>query len=176
MNSVIPRIKQELEHISAKMYHFPSGWMQNGRFWICCCSVAKLCLTLCNPMNCSKAGFSVHHYQSFLKLISIESVMPSNHLIPCCPILLLPSIFPSIRVFSSESALCIRWPKYWVFSISPYNEYLGLISFKLTRLILQSKGLWRVFSSTTVQIHQFFGTQSSLWSNSHIHTWLLEKP
>ena len=68
--------------------------------------------------------------QSLLKLMSIESVMPSNHIILCCPLLLLPSIFPSSRVFSSESALCIRWPKYWSFSISPSNEYSGLISFR----------------------------------------------
>ena len=88
----------------------------------------------------------------------------------CCPLLLLPSIFPSIRVFSSELALLIRWPKYWSFNISPSSEYSGLIS-------LQSKGLLsRVFSSTTVQKHQFFDAQPSLWSNSHICTGLLEKP
>ena len=87
----------------------------------------------------------------------------------CRPLLLLPSIFPSIRVFSNESVLCIRWPKYWSFSfsISPSNEYSGLISFRIS---LQSKGLSRVFSSTTVQKHQFFEAQPSLWSNSHIHT------
>ena len=92
--------------------------------------------------------------QSLLKLMSIESMMPSNHLILCRPLLLLPSIFPSISVFSNESALCIRWPKYWSFSISPSNEYSELVSFRLTGLIsLQSKGLWRGFSSTTVQKH-----------------------
>ena len=114
-----------------------------------------------------------------LKLMSIESVMPSNRLILCRPLLLLPSIFPSIRVFSKESILCIRWPKYWSFSfsISPSNKYSGLISFICTGWIsLQSKTLSRVFSSTTVQKHQFFGNQISLKSNSHIHTWLLEKP
>ena len=97
-------------------------------------SVAQSCLILCNPMNCSTSGFPVLHYvQSLLKLISIDSVMPSNHLILCRTLLLLPSIFPSIRVFSNESALCIRWPKYWSFSfsISPSNEYSGLISFKV---------------------------------------------
>ena len=91
----------------------------------------------------------------------------------------LPSIFPSIRVFSNESALWIRWPKYWCFSssISPFNEYSGLISFRFDWLnSLQSKGLSRVFSNTTVQKHQFFGAQLSSQSNSHIHTWLLEKP
>ena len=82
--------------------------------------------------------------------------MPPNHLILCHPLLLLPSVFPSIRVFSSESVLHIKWPKYWSFSISPSNEYSGLISSGLTGLIsLQSTGLSRVFSSTTVQKHQF---------------------
>ena len=86
---------------------------------------------LCNTMDCSTPGFCVHHQlQSLLKLMSIESVMPSNHLILCQP-LLRPSVFPSIRVFSSESALCIRWPKYWSFSISPSNEDSGFIPFKI---------------------------------------------
>ena len=96
-------------------------------------SVAQSCPTLCNPMDCSTPGFPViTNSQSLLKLMSIKSVMPSNHLILCCPLLLLPSIFPSIRVFSNESVLCIRWPKYWSFSfsISPSNEYSGLISFR----------------------------------------------
>ena len=91
--------------------------------------------------------------------MSIESVMPSNHLILCHPFLLLPSIFPSIRVYSNESALHVRWPKYWSFSfnISPTNEHSGLISFRMDWLIsLQSKGLSRVFSNITVQKHQFF--------------------
>ena len=118
---------------------------------------------------------------SLLKLMSTKAVMPSNHLIFCGPLLLLPSIFPSIRVFSSESALCIRWPKYWSFSfsISPSNEYSGLMSFRMERKsdpTLQSKGLSRVFSNTTVQKHQFFGAQLSSQSNSRIHTWPLEKP
>ena len=113
---------------------------------------------------------------SLLKLLSIELVMPSNYL--CRPLLLLPSIFPSIKVFPNELTLCIRW-QYWSFSfsISPSNEYSGLISFRVDWFdLLASKGLSRVFSSTTVQNHQFFGTQPSLWSNSHIHTWPLEKP
>ena len=117
--------------------------------------------------------------QSLLRLMSIESVMPSNHLILCHPLLLPPSIFPSIRVFSNESAVCIRWSKYWSFSfsISPSNEYSGLISFRLTGLIsLLSKGLSRVFSNTRIQKHQFFDAQPSLWFNSHIHTRPLEKP
>ena len=112
----------------------------------------------------------------FLKLVSIELMMPSNHLILYHPLLLLPSIFPRIRVFSNESAFCIRWPRYWSFSfsINPSSVYSGLISLELTGLIsLQSKGLLRVFSSTTLQRHQFFGTQPSLSSSSHIHMWLL---
>ena len=114
----------------------------------CCCSVTQLCLTLCNPMECSmgfpgeSTGVGCHRRlqharhctisRSLLKLMSIESVMPSNHLILCCP-LLLPLIFASIRVFSDESALCISWPKYWNFSSSssPFNEYSGLISFRI---------------------------------------------
>ena len=121
---------------------------------------------------------SIINSRSLPKLMSIESVMPFNHLILCHPLLLLPSIFPSIRVFSNESALCIRWPKYWSFSfnISPSNEHSGLISIRMDWISLQSKGLSRVFSNTTVQKHQFFSTQLSLWSNSQIHTWLLEKP
>ena len=115
--------------------------------------------------------------QSLLKLRFNKSVMPSNHLTLCHPLLFLSSIFPSISVFSNESVLCIRWPKYWsfTFSIGPSNEYGGLIPLGLTGWIsLQPKGLSRVFSNTTVQKHQFFSTQPSLWSNSHIHTWLLE--
>ena len=120
-----------------------------------------------------QASLSITNSRSLPKLMSIESVMPPNHLILCLPLLLLPSIFSSIRVFSSESVLRIRWPKYWSFSIniSPSNEYSGLISFRMDWLIsLLSKGLSRVFSNTTVQKHQFFSTQLSLQSNSHIHT------
>ena len=125
-----------------------------------------------------QALWSITNSWSLLKLMSVESVMPSNHLILCRPLLLPPLIFPSIRVFSNESVLFIRWPQYWrlSFNISPSNEYSGLLSFRLTGLIsLLSKGLSRVFSNTTVQKHQFFEAQPSLWSNSHIHTWLLEK-
>ena len=116
---------------------------------------------------------------SLLKLLCIESVIVSNHLILCHPFILLPSIFPSIRVFSSESALPIWWPKYWsfTFSISLANNIQGWFSLGLTGLIsLLSKELSRVFSSTTVWKHQFFSTQPSLWSSSHIYTWLLVKP
>ena len=139
------------------------------------------CPTLCDPRDGSppgspvpgilqagtlewadQASLPITNSWSLLKPMSIKSVMPSNHLILCCPLLLLPSIFPSIRVFSNESVLRIRWPKYWSFSfsISPSNEYSGLISLGWTGCIsLQSKGLSRVFSNTTVQKHQFFGAQ-----------------
>ena len=100
-------------------------------------SVAQSCPTLCDLMDCSAPDFPVHHNSwSLLKLKSIESVMSSNHLILCHPLLLLPSIFPSIRVFSNELVLCIRWPKYWSFSISPSNEYSGLISITIDWLDL----------------------------------------
>ena len=118
-----------------------------------------------------QAFLSITNSHSLLKLMFIASVMPSNHLILCCPLLLLPSIFPCIRVFSNESALHIRWPKYWSFSISPSNEYTALISFRMDWLdLLAVQGLSRVFSNTTVQKHQFFMTQLSSQSNSHIHT------
>ena len=124
-----------------------------------------------------QASLSFSISQSLLKFMSIESVMASNHLILCCPLLLLPSIFPSIRVFSSELAFRIRWPKHWSFSfsISTSNEYSGLISFRINRLDLLAvqKVLSKVFSSTTIWKHQFLSAQPSLWSNSHIHTWLL---
>ena len=96
-------------------------------------SVTQSCPTLCNPMDCSMPGFLVHLQRLELaqKLMSIESVMPSNHLILCRPLLLLPSIFPSIRVFSNELALRIRWSKYWSFSTRPSKEYSGLISFRI---------------------------------------------
>ena len=115
-----------------------------------------------------QASLSITNSRSLLKLMSIELVMPSNHLILCRPLLLLPLIFPSIRVFSNESAPHIRWPKYWSFSfsISPSNEYSGLISFMTDWISLQSKGLSRVFSNTTVQKHQFFGAQLSSQSDS----------
>ena len=117
-----------------------------------------------------QASLSITNSRSLFKLMSIKSGMPSNHLILCLP-LLLPSIFPSIRVFSNESALRIRWPKYWSFSISPFNEYSGLISFRIHWFdLLSLQGLSRVFSNTTIQEHQIFSTQLSLQSNSHIHT------
>ena len=119
-----------------------------------------------------QASLSIPKSWSLLKLMSIKSVMPSKHLILCHPLFLLPLILPRTGAFSSESVLRIRWPKYWSFSfsISPSNEYSGLISLGLTGLIsFQSKGLSRI-SNTTVQTYQFFGAQSSLYSNFHIHT------
>ena len=104
-----------------------------------CCSVSKSCLTLCDPMDCSMPGFTVlHSSQSLVKLLSNESVSLSNHLIFCCPVHLLPSIFPSFQVISNELSLHIRWPKYWSFSfsISPSNKYSGLISFRIDWLDL----------------------------------------
>ena len=117
-----------------------------------------------------QASLSITSSRNLFKLMSIESVMPSKHLILCCPLLLLPSIFPSIRVFSNGSVLCIGRPKYWSFSISPSSEYSGLISFRMDWLdLLEVQGTLksllqhhsRVFS-TTVQKHQFFGAQPSL--------------
>ena len=126
-----------------------------------------------------QASLSITSSQSLLKLMSIKSVMPSNHLALCHPLLLLPSIFPSIKVSSSESVLLIRWSKYYSFSFSislPMDIQDGS-PLGLTCLIsLQSKGFSRVFANTTVQKQQFFEAQLSLWSNSHIHRWLLEKP
>ena len=142
-------------------------------------SVAQLSPTLCNPVDCSMPGFPVcHHSQSLLKLMSIQSVMPSNHLIFCSPLSLLSSIFPSIRVFSNESVLPIRWPKYWnfSFSISPSNECSGLISFKmdwldllavqgsLTSLLQQHSLLAKLITKTVskVFIDQIFFLLSSI--------------
>ena len=122
-----------------------------------------------------QASLSFTVFWGLLKLMSIESVMPSKHLILCCPLLFLPSIFPSIRVFSSETALHIRWPNYlsFSFSISLSNEYSGLISFRSDWFDLPAvQETLRVCSNTTVQKHQFLSAQLSLWSNSHIHTWL----
>ena len=102
-------------------------------------SVSQSCLTLCNTMDCSMPGLPVHHQlRVYSNSMSIESVIPSNHLILCHPLLFTPSIFPSIRVFSNESAFCIRWPNYWSFSfnISPSSEHPGLISFRMDWLNL----------------------------------------
>ena len=123
-----------------------------------------------------QASLSITNSRSSLKLMSIESVMSSSHLILCHPLLLLPSSPPSIRVFSNEPTLHMRWPKYWSFSFSiiPSKEHPGLISFRMDWLdLLAVQG---VFSNTIVQKHQFFSVRLSTQSNSHIYTWLLEKP
>ena len=132
-------------------------------------------------MDCSTPGFPVFHYlQSLFKIMSIESVMLSNHLILCHPLLLSPSIFSRIRVFFNQSALCIRWLKCQSFSFSrsPSNKHSGLTSLKIDwfdfLVVPWTARLSRIFSSTTTQNCQFFGLQRSLWSNSHIQTWLLE--
>ena len=127
-------------------------------------SVAQPCLTLCHPMDYS------NNSRSLLKCMSIKSVIPSNHLIFYRPFFLPPSVFPQHRVFPNESILHIRWPKYWSFSfsISPSNKYSGLISFRIDWFdLLQSRGLSRVFSKTTVQKHQFFGAEFFTVQLSH---------
>ena len=131
-------------------------------------SVAQSCLTLCDPMDRSTPSLPVHHHsQSSPKLMSIESVMPSSHLILCRPLLLPPSIFPSIRVFSSELALHIRWPKYWSFSlsISPSNEHPGLVSFRMDWLDLLA------VQGTLKSLLQHHSSKASiLWVLSFLHS------
>ena len=147
-------------------------------FWCFCNQFSHVQLFVTSWTAARQAPLSITNSWSLLKLMSIKSVMPSNHLILCHP-LLLPSIFPTIRVFCNESVLPIRWPKYWSFSfnISPSMNIQHWFPLECTGWIsLQSKGLSRVFSNTTVQKHQFFGTQLSSQSNSHIHTWPQEKP
>ena len=132
-------------------------------------SVAQSCPTLCDPMDCSMPGFPVHHQLPELAQTHVHWVgdaIPPSH--PPSSPLLLPPVSPSIRVFSSEAVCCIMWPKCWSFSfsISPSNEHPGLSPLEWTGWIsLQSKGLSRVFSNTTVQKRQFFGAQLSLWSD-----------
>ena len=140
-------------------------------------SLSRVWLFATPWITAHQASLSITNSRSSPKFMSIELVTPSSHFILCCPLFLLPSIAPSIRVFSNESTHRMRWPKYWsLASFLPKNtqglspsEWTGWIS-------LQSKGLSRVFSNTTVQKHQFFGAQPSSQSNSHIHTWPLEKP
>ena len=172
--------------VSLKLsYWFPCFWLNLFSWYnfyqvgvaFQSCNVVRLLATPWTAAHQASLSFTISW--TLLKLMSIESVMPSRHLILCRPLLLLPSIFLNIRIFLSESVLRIRWPKYWSFrySISPSNEHPGLISFRMGWWIsLQSKGLSRVFSNTTVQKHQSFGPQLSLWSSSQIHTWALEKP
>ena len=142
--------------------------------YICCCSFTKSHKTLCDPIDCSTSGFPVLHYlsefaQTHVHWVS-DAIQPSH---PCYPLLLLPSIFTRIRVFSSESALCIRKSKYWSFSfnISPSSEYSEWIPFTIDWFDLPVvQGTLKSLLNTTVRKHQFFNTQPSLWSNSHICT------
>ena len=131
--------------------------------FVVCCSVAQSRLTPCDPVDQAFLSFTIT--RSLLKFMSIELVMPSNHLILCRPLVLLPSIFPSIRIFSNESVLCIRWPKYWSFSfsISPSNEYSGLVSFRMDWLVLLAvQGTLKSLLLPHSQKHQFFCAQLSL--------------
>ena len=141
--------------------------------------LSRVQLSVTPKIKAHQASLSITISTSVLKLMTTESVMPSNYLILCHHLILLPSIFHSIRIFSNESPIPIRWSKCWSFSCSiiPSNECSRLTYFGLTDLMsLLSKGLSRVFSNTTVQKCQFFGTQIPFWCKSHIHTWLLEKP
>ena len=136
-------------------------------------SVTQSCPTFCDPMNCSMPGLPVHHQlPEFTQTHVIESVMPSSHLILCHPLLLLPSIFPSIRVFSNESALRIRWPKYWSFSfnISPSNEYPGLISFRMDGLDLLA------VQGTLKSLLQHHSSKASILRRSAFFTIQLSHP
>ena len=141
-------------------------------------SVAQSCLTLCDPMDCSMPGLPFHHNsQSLLKLKTTELEMPSNHLILCRPLLLLPSIFPSIRVFSKESVVCIRWAEYWSFSfsINPSNEYSGLISFKMNWLHLLA-----VQGTLKCLLRHYSSKASTLWLSGFLivqlsHPYMKEK-
>ena len=136
--------------------------------------VAQSCPTLCDPMNRSTPGLPVHtNSRSSLRLTSIESVMPSSHVILSHPLLLLSPIPPRIRVFSNESTLHMRWPQYWSFSVSiiPSKEIPGLISFRMDWLdLLAVQGTLKSLLQNQFQKHHFFSAQPSSQSNSHIHT------
>ena len=151
--------------------------------YLCCVQftlVSQSCLTLCDPRDCSRPGFPVYHLLPELAQTPVHRV--GDAIQPTYPLssTWLPAIkISGIWVFSSESAFHFRWPEYWSFnsSVSPSNEYSGLISFSVDWFhLLELKRLSRVFSNTLVQKHHFFRAQLSLPSNSHIYTWLLEKP
>ena len=164
----------------------------SGLFWLCILTHHAIPVQFSSVQSLShvwlfatpwtaarQASLSITNSQSPPKPMSIVSMMPSNHLILCRLLLLLPSVFPSIRVFSSESALHIRWPKYWSssFSISPSSEHSGLISFRMDWLdLLALQGTLKSLLQLHSSKHQFFGAQLSLWSSSHICTWLMENP
>jgi len=155
------------------VWHPASSFLSGPQF----SSVIQSLVTVYDPWTAAHQGsLSITNSWSLLKLMSIESVMPSNHLILCCPLLLLPSIISSIRVFSNESVLRIRWPKNWNFSISPSSAYWGLISFRMDWFVLFAiQGTL----NSLLQCHSSKASilwHSAFWSSSHIHTWLLEKP
>ena len=146
---------------------------------VCCCSVARSCPTLCDPMDCSTPGFPVLHHLLELAQTHVHWVGGAIQLsCPRCPLLFPPSIFPGIRVFSSASALCIRWPQYWSlsFSISPSSEYSGLISFRIDWFdVLAIQGILK----SLLQHHSLKASilwVSLLYVPTHIRMWLLEKP
>ena len=171
-SSCFPQVESNTWNRQSINAHWKDEWMNSLDGWIdyftqynSVQSLSRVQLFATPWTAARQASLSITNFQSLLKLASIESVMPSNHLILCHPLLLLPSIFPSIRIFSNESVLHVRWPKYgsFSFSISPFSEYSGLISSRMVWLdFLTVQGLSRVFSNTTVQKHQFFGTQLSL--------------
>ena len=139
---------------SANTTLFLHEWHKFIYFWcLNRCAVDQSCPALCDPMECSKPGVLVLHYLPKFAQTKVHWVMLSKNLTLCHSLLLQPLIFPSMRVFINESALHIRCPKYWTFSISPSNEYSGLISFRIGWISLLSKGLSRVFSSTAVWKH-----------------------
>ena len=133
--------------VMAELFLVLKNWKQLDFLTVGSVQFTRVCLILFDPTDCSTPGLPVHH--QLLKLMSIVLVMPSNHLILCRPLFLLPSIFPSIRICSNESVLCIRWPKYcsFSFSMSPYNEYSGLISFRID---------WFDFLTVSVILYNFF--------------------
>ena len=140
-------------------------------------SVAQSCPTLCDPMNRSTPGLPVHH--KLPEFTHTHAHQVGDAIQPSYPLLLLPPIPPGIRVFSNESTLRMRWPKYWSFSfsVSPSNEHPGLLSFRMDCLdLLTVQGTLKSLLQHHIQKHQFFGTQLSSQSSSHIHTWPLEKP
>ena len=153
--------------------------IQQSRSWASVQSLSCVWLFVTPWTAARQASLSITKFGSLLKLMSVKSVMSSNHLILCRPLLLLPAIFPSIRVFSNESILLIRWSKYWSFSfnISPSNEYSGLISFRIDRLdLLAVQGTLKSLLQRHSSKASIFQHSDFFMSNSHIHTRLLEKP
>ena len=168
-------MSQELKFLQGLFWYFCSNdlWFSSVQL------LSRVRLFATPWIAARQASLSITNSQSSLKLTSIKLVTPSSHLILCCPLLLLLPIPPSIRVFSNESTLHMRWPKYWSFSfsISPSMNTQDWSPLGWTGWIsLQSKGLSRVFSNTTVQKYLFFSAQLSSQSNSHTHTWPQEKP